>query len=233
MSEFIERLRRFEQSLQARMAELPCPVHLCLGQEAVPDALNQCLRPDDWLFSTHRNHGHYLAKGGNERKLLDEILGLETGVNQGFAGSQCFSDPAINFHSTAMVGGLIGVAVGTALALKLAGKDAISVCCIGDGATEQGVFWESLNFAALHSLPILFVCEDNGYSVHAPIGDRQRGFIPQKVDAFHIYVEDDLSVFDLVVNSTRHNRPAFFYHKCVRECNHVGNMPDFRVGNQA
>jgi len=229
-SEFTERLRRFEYSLQARMAELPCPVHLCLGQEAVPDALNECLRPEDWLFSTHRNHGHYLAKGGSEQKLLDEIMGLESGVNQGFAGSQCFSDPSINFHSTAMVGGLIGVAVGTALALKLAGSPAISVCCIGDGATEQGVFWESLNFAALHSLPILFVCEDNGYSVHAPLADRQHGDLCAKVGAF------DVAVFYGIDNAAEYVRlgsPAFVYVPCERECNHVGNMPDFRHGDKA
>ena len=109
------------------MDELPCPVHLCLGQEAVPDALHECLKPADWLFSTHRNHGHYLAKGGSEQKLIDEIMGLPSGINGGFMGSQCFSDPAINFYSTAMVGGLIGVATGTALSLKLAGSDAVVV----------------------------------------------------------------------------------------------------------
>ena len=231
MSEFTERLRRFEYGLQARMAELPCPVHLSLGQEAVPDALNQCLKPEDWLFSTHRNHGHFLAKGGSEQKLLDEILGLESGVNQGFAGSQCFSDPSINFHSTAMVGGLIGVAVGTALALK---PPAVSVCCIGDGATEQGVFWESLNFSALKKLPIVFICEDNGYSVHAGIEDRQAGKIPDKVFAFGLPVYSGASqLWKAFAQARNRHGPTFVYHQCVRECNHVGNMPDFRHGDAA
>ena len=215
------------------MDELPCPVHLCLGQEAVPDALHECLNPEDWLFSTHRNHGHYLAKGGSEQKLMDEIMGLPTGVNGGFMGSQCFSDPDINFYSTAMVGGLIGVATGTALSLKLAGSKAVVVCCIGDGATEQGVFWESLNFAALHVLPIAYICEDNGYSVHAPKSERQTGNIENKVAAFGLMaISPDYGVH-AAIDQARNGNPSFTQVQCTRECNHVGNMPDFRSGEAA
>jgi len=179
---FKDRLRAFELKCQAHMSEFKCPVHLCLGQEDVPAALHDLLKPEDWLFSTHRNHGHYLAKGGSEQKLLDEIMGLESGVNGGWAGSQCYSDPSINFHATAMVGGLVGVAVGAALALKKQKRAGVVVCCIGDGATEQGVFWESLNAAELWKLPILFVCENNGYSVHAEIDERQARKIWRRVE---------------------------------------------------
>src|SRR4051812_46570898 len=139
-----ERVRQFEKRLQAAMPKIMCPVHLSLGHERVAADLHASLRREDWLFSTHRNHHHYLAKGGSEQKLWDEIMGLPAGLNGGFAGSQGISDPSINFHASAIVGGLVGVATGTAYALKLNGSSAIVVCCIGDAGTEQGVFWESL-----------------------------------------------------------------------------------------
>jgi len=237
---FRERLRAFELRCQAHMSEFRCPVHLCLGQEAVPAALNEVLRPEDWLFSTHRNHGHYLAKGGSEQKLWDELMGLETGVNGGWAGSQCYSDPSINFHATAMVGGLIGVAVGTALALKRQKRAGVAFCCIGDGATEQGVFWESLNAAALWRLPIVFVCENNGYSVHAPIHERQSSpFIVERVESFGVRAARFDSGDDHLVNVMQDEllrassgAPSFIEVACERECNHVGNMPDFRHGGE-
>jgi len=211
------------------MPELRCSVHLCLGQEDVPEALHELLRPDDWLFSTHRSHGHYLAKGGSEQRLLDEILGLETGVNGGFSGSQSFCDLALNFHSTAIVGGLVGVAAGTALALKLAGSTAIAVCCIGDAATEQGVFWESLNFAALHKLPILYVCENNGLSVHAPIRLRQAGTLREKVRSFETaYWAGVDGLRHALGPSHRSLLPGFAEVHCERSCKHVSAMEDLR-----
>lgn len=218
---FTERLRAFELELQRRMPEFNCSVHLCLGQEAVPAALHDFLRPEDWLFSTHRSHGHYLAKGGSEQKLLDEIEGNETGVNGGYSGSQSFCDPAINFHSTAVVGGLIGVATGAALALKLKGSKAIVVCCVGDGSMEQGVAWESLNFAALHDLPILYVCENNGLSVHAPIRLRQATPMAQRAQAFGVPYYDKIKWSGGIL---RGPLPAFTEIHCERECAHVSAM---------
>lgn len=232
MSPFIQRLRAFELRLQARMSQFQCSVHLCLGQEGVPDALHDLLRPQDWLFSTHRSHGHYLAKGGSEQALLDEIEGKPTGVNGGFSGSQSFCDPALNFHSTAVVGGLIGVAVGTALALKhqapRQSDDAIAVCCIGDAATEQGIFWESLNFAVLHKLPLLYVCEDNGLSVHAPLRLRQAAPLTQRVRAFGVQLWDGLGGLRAALTSRRAYSPGFCHVACERECNHVSAMEDLR-----
>jgi pyruvate dehydrogenase E1 component alpha subunit len=235
---FRDRLRAFEQRCQDHISEFRCPVHLCLGQEDVPVALREVLNPEDWLFSTHRNHGHYLAKGGNEQKLWDEITGLESGINQGWAGSQCYSDPAINFHATAMVGGLIGVAVGTALALKKQRRTGVVVCCIGDGATEQGVFWEALNAVTLWHLPIMFIIENNGYSVHAPIADRQARKIWQRVESFGLITYPTKSEYcqkfiTAAYGWARSGEPACVEVVCERECNHVGNMPDFRVGDRA
>ena len=221
-------LRAFELRLQERMPEFRCSVHLCLGQEEVPEALHELLRPEDWLFSTHRSHGHYLAKGGSEQKLLDEIEGKASGVNAGFSGSQSFCDLEINFHATAVVGGLIGVAAGAALALKLSGSQAIAVCCIGDAATEQGVFWEALNFASLHALPLLWVCENNGLSVHSPIRLRQCAPIAERVRSFGVSATHGISDLRMLLEYRRALLPAFVEIGCERQCAHVSAMEDLR-----
>ena len=183
LNTFYERLRAFENRILANLDKIKCPVHLSLGAEDVSLAIHNGIRKDDWLFSTHRNHGHYLAKGGSEDRLWDEICGLPTGINGGLAGSQCFSDPSINFHASSIVGGSIGIACGAALALRGSGN--VVVCVFGDAATEQGVFWESINFAVLKKLPIVFICENNGFSIDVPQIERQ-GLIPiaYKVKAF-------------------------------------------------
>jgi TPP-dependent pyruvate/acetoin dehydrogenase alpha subunit len=226
---FGERLRAFEQRLEQRMAEFKCSVHLCLGQEAVPEVLHELLQPADWVFSTHRSHGHYLAKGGSEERLLAEIEGHEDGVNGGFSGSQSFCDPALNFHSTAIVGGLIAPATGAALALKLGGSSATVVCCIGDGATEQGAFWESLNFAALHKLPMVFVCENNDLSVHAPRRMRQATPIWARVQAFGLASLEGVEGLRRALSpGFRDYLPAYVEVRCVRACTHVSAMEDRR-----
>ena len=223
MSEFVERLRAFEQKCQQHLSEINCPVHLCFGQEKASESLSKLLNKEDWVFSTHRSHGHYFAKGGGEDRLWDEIMGLESGVNGGFCGSQCFTDPSINFHASAIVGGLIGVATGTALAIK--GTGAVVVCCVGDGATEEGIFWESLNYAALKTLPIMFLCENNGYSVHTSIHERQARDIGLRVSAFGIPVFPDVEAgFRLA----KRGLPSFVEIKCIRECPHVRDMDDYR-----
>jgi TPP-dependent pyruvate/acetoin dehydrogenase alpha subunit len=224
---FIERLRAFELSLQARMPELKCPVHLCLGQEAVSAALHECLEPQDWVFSNHRNHGHYLAKGGSEEKLLDEIDGLETGVNGGFMGSQCIVDPSLRFYAGCIVAGTIGIAVGTALAIKLDRKREIVVAVFGDGAPDEGVFWEAINFAALLSLPILFVCENNGYSVHVPQEERHAKSIVDRVKAFGVEYRSTVERGYKQVKELR--QPRYVEIEVTRECPHVGMMEDRRV----
>lgn len=226
---FRERLRAFELMCQERMQEFKCSVHLCLGQEDVPEVLHELLRPEDFVFSTHRSHGHYLAKGGCEKRLLAEIEGREDGINGGFSGSQSFCDPAINFHSTAVVGGLIGAATGAAFALKHAGSRAIAVCCIGDGATEQGIFWESINFAALHKLPVLYVCENNGLSVHAPIRMRQASPLERRVVAFGLFYWSGVESLRTILRPEgRHLLPALIEIQCERACKHVSAMEDLR-----
>lgn len=215
---FIRRVMDFEKRLLEHMDEIYCPVHLSLGQESVAADIHECIRPEDFLFSTHRNHHHYLAKGGSEQKLWDEIMGLETGLNGGFAGSQGISDKSIRFHASAIVGGLVGVAAGTAYALKMDGSDAIAVCCIGDGATEAGVFWEALNFCALHKLPIAYICENNGMSVDSPIADRQATPITQRVKSFGIEVR---STVQRAIRLAREGIPSFCEMHVNLNCQHI------------
>jgi pyruvate dehydrogenase E1 component alpha subunit len=219
MREIEKRIRAFEERLQKNMLKVFCPVHLSLGHEGVAGDLSEVMLPQDWLFSTHRNHHHYLAKGGSEEKLWDEIMGLESGLNAGFAGSQAIVDPSINFHSSAILGGLIGVATGTAYALKLDKTNAISICCIGDAGTEQGVFWESLNFSALHSLPVVYVCENNGKSVDALIEERQAMPISSRVEAFGIAVFNDVQKAIAFTRTQR--KPSFCEVKLQLECAHI------------
>jgi TPP-dependent pyruvate/acetoin dehydrogenase alpha subunit len=215
---FAQRVRRFEQRLLDNMKDIFVPVHLCLGHERVAAEIYEYIRPEDWLFSHHRNHGHYLAKGGSEEKLWDEIMGLPTGLNGGFAGSQGISDASINFHASAIVGGLVGVAAGCAYALKMNESKAIAVCCIGDGGTEAGVFWEALNFCALYRLPIAYIIENNGMSVDAKIEERQATPLIPRVAAFGIRISGNvLGALQLA----RMGRPSFHEAKVKLECDHI------------
>ena len=215
---FIAKLQAFERRLQENMKNVFVPVHLCLGQEGVPADLHEHLRREDWLFSTHRNHGHFLAKGGSEQKLWDEIMGLPSGLNGGFSGSQGISDASINFHASAIVGGLVGVATGTAYALKMDGSRAIVICCLGDGGTEAGVFWESLNFAALHELPIAYIVENNGMSVDSRLSERQATALVPRVSAFGIRISGNV---EGALHMARQGRPSFHEAKVKLACDHI------------
>lgn len=213
------KIREFEKRLQKNMHNIFCPTHLSLGHEHVAAEMHEVMIPEDWLFSTHRNHHHYLAKGGSEERLWDEIMGLESGINGGFAGSQAIVDKSINFHSSAILGGLIGVAAGAAYSLKLNQSNAISICCIGDAGTEQGVFWESLNFSTLYSLPVVYICENNGKSVDSLIEERQATPIIPRVAAFG--VATFASVKEAIGYARENRLPAFCEVKVVLECAHL------------
>ena len=217
--EMLEKIVNFEKRLQMNMSKIFNPTHLSLGHEHIAAELSDVIRDIDWVFSTHRNHHHYLAKGGSEEVLWDEIMGKETGLNKGFSGSQAITDKSLNFHASAILGGLIGVATGTAYAIKLNGTSAIVVCCIGDAGTEQGVFWESLNFSSLNQLPILFLCENNGMSVDARIEERQSTEIEPRIRPFGI---DTFKNLTEAVNNVRElRRPSFCEQKVVLRAAHL------------
>lgn len=147
--------------------KIRCPVHLSIGQEAISAGVSKILNKKDIIFSAHRSHAHYLSKGGSIKGLIGEIYGKKTGCAQGVGGSMHLVDlKAGILGCVPIVGSTIPIAVGAAWANKLLKKKIITVVYFGDGATEQGIFYESLNFAKIHKIPILFICENNFYSIY-------------------------------------------------------------------
>ena len=160
-------IRQFEERLIPLYPTdvMVTPLHLHIGQEAVPAGVCAHLKPADTIFFSHRTHGPALAKGMDLNKLTAELFGRTTGCAGGYGGSMHLVDPANGMlGSSSIVGGGIALGVGSALAAKLSGEDRIAVSYFGDGAMDSGVFWESINFAALKSVPVLFVCENNALS---------------------------------------------------------------------
>lgn len=151
-----------------------CPVHLSSGQEVVAAAFSKIVKKNDYAVGTHRGHAHYLAKGGNLNKMIAEIYGKKDGCSGGKGGSMHLVDLDVNFMgTTAIVGSSIPIGVGIALSNKIKRKKDISFIFFGDGAVESGVFYESLNFASIKKLPVVFICENNLYSVYSPLKVRQ------------------------------------------------------------
>lgn len=172
----ILRIRRIEEALAHRYAEqeMRCPMHLCIGQEAIAVGVCETLLPDDLVFSNHRAHGHYLAKGGSLNAMVAELYGRATGCCGGRGGSMHLIDMDAGFMgATPIVGGTIPLAVGSAWASRLKQSSQVTVVFFGDGCFEEGVVHESMNFAALHKLPVVFVCENNGFSVYTRLDKRQ------------------------------------------------------------
>jgi len=181
-------IRRFEERVNEVFVngEVSGTCHLCIGQEAVPVGVVAALRPDDYLSGTHRGHGHFLAKGGDPKRILAEIFGREAGYSRGRGGSQHMASFEIGFlGSYGVTGGSIPLATGAALAIKQRHQSRVVAAMLGDGAANQGVFHECINLAALWKLPIVYVCENNLYAMSMPfaescavshLADRVRGF---------------------------------------------------------
>ncbi len=170
------RIRRVEEAIADRYAEqeMRCPMHLCIGQEAIAVGVCDVLELKDKVFSNHRAHGHYLAKGGDLNAMIAELYGRATGCCGGRGGSMHLIDMDAGFMgATPIVGGTIPVAVGSAWASALQKRDEVTVVFFGDGCFEEGVMHESLNFSALHKLPMVFICENNDFSVYTPLKLRQ------------------------------------------------------------
>lgn len=154
--------------------EMKCPVHLCTGQEAIAAGICAHLKKSDYIFSTHRSHGHCIAKGMDLKSLVAELYGKVTGCCRGKGGSMHLADPECGIPgTTAIVGGAIPLAVGAALSARMQGEGRVSVAFFGDGGVDEGVFHESLNFASLRKLPVIFVCENNFYATNSPQSARQ------------------------------------------------------------
>lgn len=169
-------IRRFEESIVDvyPAQDMKTPVHLYIGQEAIAAGACAHLTPEDYVFTNHRNHGHCLAKGMDPKMLYAELYGRTTGCCKGKGGSMHPAAPEIGIPGTsAIVGGGLPLGVGAALAFKMTGTDRISVVFFGDGAADEGVFHESMNFASLKKLPVVFVCENNLYATNSPLSARQ------------------------------------------------------------
>jgi pyruvate dehydrogenase E1 component alpha subunit len=187
------RLRRTQEEIvkEYHLAdEIRCPVHFCIGQEAIPAALSLLIQKDDFLFGPHRSHGYYIAKGGTMNELFAEMYGRKTGANAGLSGSQEISSPGINFYSGAILSGLLAIAVGVGLGFQLKGIPQAAVVGFGDGATDEGIFWEAISYAQLCRLPVVFICENNGYSTYSPQLKRQvADDIHKRVSSFGLRTE--------------------------------------------
>ena len=174
--ESMKRMRAVEEGIAARYSSqlMRCPVHLSTGQEAVSAGVGFALRRDDLAVSGHRAHLHYLAKGGSLPRMLAEIYGRAAGCSRGKGGSMHLIDESAGFKgSTAIVAGTIPVGTGLGLSIALRGSDQVACVFFGEAAVEEGVFFESVNFAALRGLPVLYVCENNLFSVYSPLAVRQ------------------------------------------------------------
>ncbi len=172
----MNRIRTVEEKIAELYPEqeMRCPVHLCIGQEAAEAGSCAALNDDDYVISGHRSHGHYLAKGGDLKAMLAEIYGKETGCAGGKGGSMHLIDLNVGFIGAApIVGSTIPIGVGVAFASKLKKENRVMMIFLGDGVAEAGVFHESLNLAQLWNLPVIFVCENNLYSVYSPMHVRQ------------------------------------------------------------
>ncbi len=170
------RIRLVEEQIskEYKFNEIRCPTHLSIGQEATAVASGQALSKNDYSISTHRAHAHYLAKGGSLSSFICELYGKVNGCSSGLGGSMHLIDKSVNFMgSTAIVGNSIPIGVGLGLAIKKKRLKSIVCIYLGDAATEQGVFYESINFAVIHNLPILFLCENNFLSVYSELKWRQ------------------------------------------------------------
>ncbi|MBI1776490.1 MAG: thiamine pyrophosphate-dependent dehydrogenase E1 component subunit alpha [Proteobacteria bacterium] len=222
--------------------KIKSPVHLSIGQESVAVGVCDALRADDAVSGTYRGHATYLAKGGNLKGMFAELYGKATGCARGKGGSMHLVDMAANVLGTsAVVGTTVPIAMGYALAYKRRGKGQVVAAFFGDGATEEGVFYESLNFASLHRLPMLFVCENNFYAIHTPQSKRwATDRLCERVETFGIPAHKiaDGDVFAIrsataeAVAAMRSGAsgPVFIEAHVYRWKEHVGPGEDYHIG---
>ena len=221
--------------------KIKSPVHLSIGQESISVGVCEALATTDIVFGSYRCHAMYLAKGGDLDKMIAELYGKVTGCAKGKGGSMHLVDVEHGvMGASAVVGTTIPEAIGYAYGLKVQKSNAVVVIFFGDGATDEGVYYESLNFAALKSLPIIFICENNGYAIHTRQDLRQSNSdIYQRARVFGIpseRIEDDIfqvhGQVKSAVHSIRSGKSGPFFFECLtyRWKEHVGPNDDFHLG---
>lgn len=232
------RIRMIELEIARRYGEhqMRQPIHLSIGQEAAAVGVCASLTRDDLMVGSHRSHAWYLAKGGSLNALIAELHGKATGCSHGHGGSMHLCDLSVGFTgSTSIVGGTIPIGVGLAWAKRLRGEAGIVVVTFGDAAVEQGVWHESANFAALHRLPVLFVCENNKYSCYTHISERQ----PDRpltqlarahgIPAIKLFSDNLANIWQTAqsaVQKVRRDGPCFLEIPVIRLFEHCGPMQE-------
>src|SRR5512144_3022654 len=187
------KIRAFEEQVNElyKSAKMPGLAHLYVGEEAVAVGVCEALHRDDFITSTHRGHGHCLAKGASVNRMFAELLGKESGYCRGKGGSMHIADPETgNLGANAIVGGGAGIATGAALSAKRLSTGRVSVCFFGDGALGQGLLYECMNMAQLWKLPVLYVCEDNVYGEYTHQRETLAGEMSARARAFGVHAED-------------------------------------------
>ena len=237
------RIRRVEEEI-ARVYptdKIMSPVHLSIGQEAISLAVCEALRRDDVVFGSYRCHALYLAKGGSLKSMIAELFGKAPGCAKGKGGSMHLVDVSVGMMgASAVVASTIPLAVGYAMAMKMQGRSQVVACFFGDGAAEEGVFHESLDFAALKKLPILFVCENNFYAIHSRQRTRQAQSDICGLARSHGIPAERLEEMDfarileraaVTVEAVRSGSgPRFLECLCYRWMEHVGPNQDYQAG---
>jgi pyruvate dehydrogenase E1 component alpha subunit len=220
--------------------EMKTPVHLCIGEEAIAAGVCKALDKQDLVFSNHRGHGHYLAKGGDLKKMMAELFCKETGCSKGRGGSMHLIDRVVGIAgSSSIVAGGVPLATGAAFAQNMRKEKNISVVFFGDAASEEGVVYESMNFAALKKLPILYICTNNFYAVCSPIRQRTARQIYRIAEPFNIPTTvidgtDVEKVYAVTVEAVKMIRrgqgPVFIEMKAYRWLGHSGGKEDHSMG---
>ena len=231
------KIRLFEEEVNQLYlgAKMPGLAHLYIGEEAIAVGVCEALRRDDYITSTHRGHGHCLAKGASVEKMFAELLGKEAGYCRGKGGSMHIADQNTgNLGANAIVGGSAGIATGAALSAKMRGSDQVAVCFFGDGALGQGLLYEAMNMASLWKLPVIYVCENNNYNEYTHFSETTAGEIVARAQAFGIRGENtdgqDVrlvheTVSHLVQRARRGDGPAFLHCNTYRfHGHHVGDV---------
>ena len=239
------RIRTFEEVTADLLLneEIKCPTHLYIGQEAISAGVCESLEKSDYVFPTYRSHGTYLAKGACMNQLMAELFGKIDGCSKGKGGSMHVSAPEVGIlGTTAIVSGNIPLAMGTALASTLRSDGRVTVVFFGDGATDEGYFYECLNFASIKKLPMVFICENNLFSTHLPLSLRQtntdlyRKVVPFQIPAYQIEGNDPLTVSQYAKDAIRSARngegPTFLECLTFRWRAHVGPWHDWDVGHR-
>lgn len=231
------KIRAFEERANRlyRSAKMPGLTHLYIGEEAVAVGVCEALRADDYITSTHRGHGHCVAKGAELDRMFGELLGKRTGYCRGKGGSMHIADQENgNLGANAIVGGSAGIATGAGLSIKMRGSDQVAVCFFGEGALGQGLLYETMNMAQLWSLPVIYVCENNLYNEYTHYRETTAGELSARAAAFGILTrevdgQNVRAVFaaavDLVQRARAGGGPAFLLCHTYRfHGHHVGDI---------